>query len=144
MSLKRWLPLLGAFGLMLMVVGVAAGSSTGKSKTRTVTRACFWVETKGDRVTYHDVKISRLNRSDTRFCIVGKPGAKGRATRGSAGPVGPVGPAGLQGERGFMGLQGFQGLIGLTERATLAGGSLEHGPRAEGGFTVRAWLPWQG
>ncbi|MFF0593908.1 histidine kinase [Streptomyces antibioticus] len=35
-----------------------------------------------------------------------------------------------------------QGLIGLTERATLTGGSLEHGPRADGGFEVRAWLPW--
>ncbi|MFB8029189.1 MULTISPECIES: sensor histidine kinase [unclassified Streptomyces] len=35
-----------------------------------------------------------------------------------------------------------QGLIGLTERANLAGGSLEHGPRTDGGFTVRARLPW--
>jgi signal transduction histidine kinase len=35
-----------------------------------------------------------------------------------------------------------QGLIGLTERATLAGGHLEHGPRGDGGFEIRAWLPW--
>ncbi|WP_249417090.1 sensor histidine kinase [Streptomyces sp. TS71-3] len=35
-----------------------------------------------------------------------------------------------------------QGLIGLTERATLAGGRLEHGPSDGGGFLVRAWLPW--
>ncbi|MEV6547090.1 histidine kinase [Streptomyces sp. NPDC051597] len=35
-----------------------------------------------------------------------------------------------------------QGLIGLTERATLAGGRLEHGPVPGGGFEVRAWLPW--
>ncbi|MGW1881597.1 histidine kinase [Streptomyces sp. NPDC001970] len=35
-----------------------------------------------------------------------------------------------------------QGLIGLTERATLAGGSLEHGKTADGGFMVRSWLPW--
>ncbi|WP_406441345.1 histidine kinase [Streptomyces sp. NBC_01613] len=35
-----------------------------------------------------------------------------------------------------------QGLIGLTERATLAGGRLEHGAEAGGGFRVRAWLPW--
>ncbi|GHE54984.1 sensor histidine kinase [Streptomyces capitiformicae] len=39
-----------------------------------------------------------------------------------------------------------QGLIGLTERATLAGGRLEHWPDGDGdgdgGFVVRAWLPW--
>ncbi|MER7572293.1 histidine kinase [Streptomyces sp. NPDC126514] len=35
-----------------------------------------------------------------------------------------------------------QGLIGLTERATLTGGRLAHGPTADGGFEVRAWLPW--
>ncbi|MCX4820285.1 histidine kinase [Streptomyces sp. NBC_01142] len=35
-----------------------------------------------------------------------------------------------------------QGLIGLTERATLAGGRLEHGATDDGGFHVRAWLPW--
>ncbi|UXY30808.1 sensor histidine kinase [Streptomyces sp. HUAS TT20] len=37
-----------------------------------------------------------------------------------------------------------QGLIGLTERATLAGGRLEHGPTADGGFEVRGRLPWGG
>ncbi|MGW3952670.1 sensor histidine kinase [Streptomyces sp. NPDC004752] len=35
-----------------------------------------------------------------------------------------------------------QGLIGLTERATLAGGRLDHGATADGGFEVRSWLPW--
>ncbi|MFD8552819.1 sensor histidine kinase, partial [Streptomyces fradiae] len=37
-----------------------------------------------------------------------------------------------------------QGLIGLSERATLAGGRLRHGPGAGpgGGFAVHAWLPW--
>ncbi|MEU6565492.1 sensor histidine kinase [Streptomyces parvulus] len=35
-----------------------------------------------------------------------------------------------------------QGLIGLTERAALAGGTLEHGATPEGGFEVRARLPW--
>ncbi|MET9508106.1 histidine kinase [Streptomyces flavidovirens] len=35
-----------------------------------------------------------------------------------------------------------QGLIGLTERATLAGGRLDHGPTPDGGFKVGAWLPW--
>ncbi|MEV1024700.1 histidine kinase [Streptomyces sp. NPDC050264] len=37
-----------------------------------------------------------------------------------------------------------QGLIGLTERAGLAGGRLDHGPGPDGGFVVRAWLPWSG
>ncbi|MEU0597882.1 histidine kinase [Streptomyces sp. NPDC006393] len=36
-----------------------------------------------------------------------------------------------------------QGLIGLTERATLAGGALRHGPTSDGGFEVRARLPWE-
>ncbi|WP_344049669.1 sensor histidine kinase [Streptomyces thermoalcalitolerans] len=35
-----------------------------------------------------------------------------------------------------------QGLIGLTERATLIGGTLEHGPTPDGGFEVRGRLPW--
>ncbi|MEV5971591.1 histidine kinase [Streptomyces sp. NPDC051921] len=35
-----------------------------------------------------------------------------------------------------------QGLIGLTERATLAGGRMEHGPDPDGGFALHAWLPW--
>lgn len=35
-----------------------------------------------------------------------------------------------------------QGLIGLAERATLAGGRLEHGAEEDGGFRLRAWLPW--
>ena len=34
------------------------------------------------------------------------------------------------------------GLIGLTERATLAGGRLEHGRTGQGDFRIHAWLPW--
>lgn len=34
------------------------------------------------------------------------------------------------------------GIIGLAERASLAGGRLEHGRTPEGGFLLRAWLPW--
>lgn len=37
-----------------------------------------------------------------------------------------------------------QGLIGLTERATLAGGRLDHGATVGGGFRLAAWLPWPG
>ena len=35
-----------------------------------------------------------------------------------------------------------QGLAGLAERVALAGGRLEHGATAAGGFRLAAWLPW--
>lgn len=35
-----------------------------------------------------------------------------------------------------------QGLIGMVERATLAGGRLEHGRTPSGDFRLSAWLPW--
>lgn len=35
------------------------------------------------------------------------------------------------------------GLIGLDERVSLAGGHLTHGPDATGGYTVKAWIPWE-
>ncbi|WJV50303.1 sensor histidine kinase [Streptomyces flavofungini] len=44
-------------------------------------------------------------------------------------------------ERGIPGAG--QGLIGLAERASLAGGHLEHGVE-NGDFALRAWLPWHG
>ncbi|WP_069167654.1 sensor histidine kinase [Nocardia altamirensis] len=34
------------------------------------------------------------------------------------------------------------GLLGLTERAELVGGTLDYGPDADGGFRLRAVLPW--
>ena len=43
------------------------------------------------------------------------------------------------GERPVNG--GTRGLQGLAERAQLLGGSLRAGPRADGGFSVHAWLP---
>lgn len=43
------------------------------------------------------------------------------------------------GERPVRG--GGRGLQGLAERAQLLGGSLQAGPRPDGGFAVRAWLP---
>jgi signal transduction histidine kinase len=35
------------------------------------------------------------------------------------------------------------GLVGLSERVSLAGGELTHGPGAGGDFVLRAFLPWQ-
>jgi signal transduction histidine kinase len=51
----------------------------------------------------------------------------GLAVRGTGGGTGPC---------------DGHGLIGLAERASLAGGRLEHGPVAGGGFVLSAWLPW--
>ncbi|WP_329083991.1 MULTISPECIES: sensor histidine kinase [unclassified Streptosporangium] len=53
----------------------------------------------------------------------------------------PPGPAPVSGAGESAGAGGGQGLIGLAERARLAGGELTAGP-ADGGFRVRAWLPW--
>ncbi|GAA2774367.1 sensor histidine kinase [Saccharopolyspora taberi] len=40
--------------------------------------------------------------------------------------------------------QGGQGIVGMRERAAAVGGVLEAGPRPEGGFEVRAHLPFGG
>lgn len=64
--------------------------------------------------------------------LAGGPGSGLTIEIGNPAPTGPFEPVPGSG----------QGLIGLTERATLAGGDLEHGPRPGGGFAVRARLPW--
>ena len=55
----------------------------------------------------------------------------------NAAPAEPGGRG--AGERSVGG--GARGLQGLAERAQLLGGSLQAGPRPDGGFSVRAWLP---
>ena len=47
--------------------------------------------------------------------------------------------ASVAGERPVNG--GTRGLQGLAERAQLLGGSLQAGPRPDGGSSVHAWLP---
>ncbi|MFJ8751911.1 sensor histidine kinase [Streptomyces sp. NPDC102441] len=64
--------------------------------------------------------------------VAGGPGDGLTIEVGNPAPAGPFEPVPGSG----------QGLIGLTERASLAGGSLDHGPRPDGGFTVKAQLPW--
>jgi signal transduction histidine kinase len=64
--------------------------------------------------------------------VEGGPG-EGLTVTVESGPGRDAGPDGES--RGH-------GLIGLEERATLAGGNLEYGPTDQGGWRVRAWLPW--
>jgi signal transduction histidine kinase len=70
--------------------------------------------------------------TDVTLCLSGGPGEGITVQVDNEAPAGEVPKVPGSG----------QGLIGLTERATLAGGRLEHGVRGDGGFRVRAWLPW--
>ncbi|MFH8758885.1 sensor histidine kinase [Streptomyces atroolivaceus] len=67
-----------------------------------------------------------------RVTVAGGPGEGLTIEVGNPAPSEPFEPVPGSG----------QGLIGLTERANLAGGSLDHGPGRDGGFTVLARLPW--
>ncbi|SEQ08912.1 Signal transduction histidine kinase [Streptomyces sp. yr375] len=71
--------------------------------------------------------------AETAVTVTGGPGEGLAVTVRNPAPEGDVPPVPGSG----------QGLIGLTERATLAGGRLEHGAWGDGGFEVRAWLPWR-
>ncbi|MFF8192622.1 histidine kinase [Streptomyces bobili] len=70
--------------------------------------------------------------AEAAVVVAGAPGEGLTVTVRNPAPEGDVPPVPGSG----------QGLIGLTERATLTGGRLEHGPWEDGGFEVRAWLPW--
>ncbi|MGW5423324.1 sensor histidine kinase [Streptomyces sp. NPDC003943] len=70
--------------------------------------------------------------AEVTLTVRGRPGEGLDLDVRNPAPTGPVPPVPGSG----------QGLIGLTERATLAGGRLSHGPAPDGGFAVHAWLPW--
>jgi signal transduction histidine kinase len=70
--------------------------------------------------------------ADVTLTLRGRPGDGLTVDVRNPAPAGPVPRVPGSG----------QGLIGLTERAALAGGRMEHGPTPDGGFALRAWLPW--
>ncbi|MET9373927.1 histidine kinase [Streptomyces sp. NPDC002992] len=70
--------------------------------------------------------------TEVTLTVRGRPGEGLTVEVRNPAPTGPVPPVPGSG----------QGLIGLTERATLAGGRLDHGPAPDGGFALHAWLPW--
>ncbi|MER5195136.1 histidine kinase [Streptomyces sp. NPDC002755] len=70
--------------------------------------------------------------AEVAVTVTGGPGEGLDVTVRNPAPEGAVPPVPGSG----------QGLIGLTERATLTGGRLAHGTWGDGGFEVRAWLPW--
>ncbi|MEU4835509.1 histidine kinase [Streptosporangium sp. NPDC023615] len=80
--------------------------------------------------------------------VTGNPAGRLAVEVRNTPPPGPVPGGDDDGSRsgggrgdGGRGGGGGQGLIGLAERARLTGGALTAGP-ADGGFRVRAWLPW--
>ncbi|WP_017614042.1 sensor histidine kinase [Nocardiopsis salina] len=74
--------------------------------------------------------------ADTRVLVSGAPGGELRVEVAN-GPS-PTPEAEQEDHPAGSG----QGLVGLAERVSLASGRLEHGPTADGGWRLRAWLPW--
>ena len=86
------------------------------------------------RIAQEGLTNARKHASGAEVAVTlsGAPGTGLTVTVLNPPPPGPVAPVPGSG----------QGLIGLTERATLASGTLDHGREPDGGFAVRAWLPW--
>jgi Collagen triple helix repeat (20 copies) len=106
--------LLGALGLSVMVVGIATGAASNKSKN--VNRACFTYDARRGQ-TYLDISLS--NKFKHRLCIVGKAGKNGKS--GKAGIAGLNGTAGVNGIDGKSGVNGINGKDGVAGKDGLAG-----------------------
>lgn len=73
---------------------------------------------------------------DVTHAATGGDGRRGEALVVQVSNSAPVGDQPLGGAD-----RGGNGLVGVRERASLLGGTVEHGPTPEGGFLVRAVLP---
>jgi signal transduction histidine kinase len=78
--------------------------------------------------------VVRVTREDR--AVVVEVDDDGRANPSAAGPHGNGSVHAGGGNGG-----GGNGIAGMRERARALGGNLQAGPRHEGGFRVRAWLP---
>jgi signal transduction histidine kinase len=80
--------------------------------------------------------------TEVRVHLAGSPGTGLRVeVRNDAPPPRP-GPGPHPDPGAVPELGAGQGLAGLAERVALASGRLEHGPTADGGWCLTAWLPW--
>lgn len=86
------------------------------------------------RIAQEGLTNARKHAPGTKVTVTvsGRPGEGLDVTVRNPAPAGPVPHVPGSG----------QGLIGLTERATLAGGRMEHGQDPDCGFALHAWLPW--
>jgi hypothetical protein len=101
--------------LVALLVGVstALGGSSGETRSDAqrgvrngVVYAC--VETKGDRATIGDLKLSHCHKGFKRIAWNIR-GPKGRRGVGTPGPQGVPGPAGPKGDTGLSGARGAKG-----------------------------------
>jgi signal transduction histidine kinase len=88
------------------------------------------------RIVQEGLTNARKHAPGSRVDVIvnGEAGAGLNVEVHSRASVGGARPSSIPG--------GGTGLVGLVERATLAGGRLEHGRTADGDFLLRAWLPW--
>lgn len=99
----------------LAIVGAAAGANR-MIATKTVTKACFGVQTSGASAQGASKGDVNIYAKGKRVCIIGKRGAKGatgaaglNGTNGTNGKDGAVGPQGPKGDTGPQGIQGVPG-----------------------------------
>jgi hypothetical protein len=90
--------IIGVLVAALVLVGVAAGSTS----TKTVTRFCVGIQS-GHGVSRFDLNTHAKHR----LCIVGKRGPRG--LKGAAGTAGAKGDTGAKGAQGIQGVQGEKG-----------------------------------
>jgi len=81
----------------------------------------------------------RISRQDGGVLVEVADNGKGRRSGSGSGSGSGLGSG--AGSGAGSGSGAGHGIAGMTERAKVLGGTLHAGPRPDGGFGVRAWLP---